>query len=556
VKILLHSLIIAAAAASGLAVGFALRVQRGSEPAASPAVTSASPGPAVPQAKPARGLNRRARVRPKDDSPLATQLERDLSMSSGVTRWLYWMEALEKAAPGDLPRLARLAQGDSTATRFVAARWVEVAPRHLFDTMMADMKSGRGLPDNELTTALFDEWPKRDPDAAIAALNETNVFGARWYWRARVAGALIEKDAERGLRLMSEWHIDSFGPRMTGVVKWAAANPRHAAEFTLEHPAGYASQLTMETIGKQWAKTDPAGALEFAASKPGEPGSALATSALKEWAGRDLNAAADWLASAEARTRHRLSAAFVEIWARQDANSALNWCEENLTGSALAQAVGGVVKGAAEKDVAAASALVAAMNPSPARAEAAAAVAQKWFPDLLSNETVKPEAIAWLAGLDGESVRRALDQIQWSWSTADPQSMAAFLNATDTEQLPLHTFTILARQFARTNPQDALEWASRLSADRALSAGGEAFAEWRSSQPEAAMKWLNDLPSDDARRQSYFESTIRSLAYHPQVAEQLAVMSVAERAVARGVIESMCLPEDRRARLLDLLKPR
>jgi len=171
-------------------------------------VTSASP--AVSLAKPVRVFTQRTGVRRNDDSPLATKLERDLSMSSGVTRWLYWLEALEKAAPADFPRLARLAQSNSIAMRFVAARWVEVDPRHMFDTLVAASNSGGGFPSDELATVLFQEWPKRDPEAVIAALNGAGDFGARGRWRRDVALAFVEQEVERGLRLMSEWHIENW----------------------------------------------------------------------------------------------------------------------------------------------------------------------------------------------------------------------------------------------------------------------------------------------------------------------------------------------------------
>ena len=70
------------------------------------------------------------------------------------------------------------------------------------------------------------------------------------------------------------------------------------------------------------------------------------------------------------------------------------------------------------------------------------------------------------------------------------------------------------------------------------------------------MKWLNGLSTADARREPFFQSAIRGLAYDPQAAEQLAAMTGSDRAAARNVIETMSLPEDRRARLLDMLKPR
>lgn len=546
-KIIFHSLVILIAAAIGLALGFAFRSKPPSAQSESPSESSL-----VRQSRSAFASKKRFVVRANDDSPLATQLERDLSMSSGVTRWLYWLEALEKAAPADFPRLARLAQGNATALRFVAARWAEMAPRHMFDTLLAESKNPRGFPLNELANLLFDEWPKRDPDGVIAALNGPEHSSVLSYWRSTVAANLCESDPERGLRMMAEWHIN-FGPRTTGIAKWAAANPRHAAEFALENPAGYASELAMETIGKEWANTDPAAALEFAAGKPGKLGYQLATAALKAWSERNLAEAGDWLANADTGTRNRFSAPFVEAWAKQDASGALSWCQENLNGTSLAQAVGGVLKGAAEKDVAAAAGLVAGMEPSSARAEGAVAVAKKWFPMMSSGKPIAPEAIAWLAGLDPLSTRRVLDQVTWGWATNDPKTMAAFL-AARSEDVPSHSYSVVAREMARLNPAETIEWATQLPGGRALSVGSEVFGEWRAAQPDAAMRWLNNLTADDPRREPYFQGAMRYLAYHPQAVEQLLAMSPAERANARSIIETMPLKEDYRARLLDVLK--
>jgi hypothetical protein len=428
----------------------------------------------------------------------------------------------------------------------------------VFDTLVEAAKSGRTMNKNmsQLSYLLFREWPKNDPEAAIAALKGPEDFAMRNSWRHDVAGTVIRQDAERGLQLFHEWSIENFGPYMNGVEKWAAVNPRHAAEYALAYPAGYASRLTLETIGKEWAKTDPVGALEFAGSKPGELSPTLAAAALKEWSGRNLHEAADWLAAADQATRNRLSSSFVESWAKQDANSALSWCEENLSGSGLAQAVGGVMKGAAEKDVAAAAALVTSLHPSPARTEAAVAVGKQWFPDRLGEDKrTAPEAVAWLTALDADCARKVIDEIQWSWGTCDPKSMATFL-ASSSEQFSASAYNIIARELARRNPLEGIEWASALPGNRGLSAGGDAFAEWRRSQPDAAMKWLNALPANDGRREPYFESAIRAIAWDAQSSAQLAALSEAERVTARRVIEGMKLPEDRRASLIGMLSGR
>jgi hypothetical protein len=496
-KLIFNSLLIIVAASLGLAVGFAFR----GKPKLSPSSPATPPLSETSKAA-AWKVNTQTNVASLDESPLTTKLERDLSMSSGVTRWLYWLDALEKAMPQDFPQLARLAQGNPTALQFVAARWAEVAPLHMFETIVAASKNGAGLPVNELASVLFREWTKRDPDAVIAALSGAQEFDNQWRgnWRRTVASYVFENDVERGLLLMARWRIENFGPDMKAVSKWAAADPLHAAEFTFRNPVGYAARMMIETVGKEWAKTDPAGALTFAMTKQGDLGSALAQSVVKEWAGRKLQDAADWLAAADARTRNRLSSPFVEMWARQDAAGALEWCAMNLSGSTLAEAAGSVLKGAAEKDLAGARAVVVAMNPSPARAEAAAAVAEKSLPHSVMAKGVPPETTAWMAGLDPQSLKRALDEVYWDWMQADSKSLAEFLKSCSTAQLPSRFYDNLAPRLARKNPLDALQWAAELRPEHALSAGSEAFAEWRRAQPEAAMKWLEALPSSDSRR--------------------------------------------------------
>lgn len=489
-----------------------------------------------------------------DDSPLATQLEKDLATSSRVAKWFHWMSVLEKAQPADFPRLMKLARNNPAVRQFVINRWVETAPRNLFDTLVAASKSGSDdLPINDLGYTLFNSWAKTDPDAAIAALSEGQNVGMRDAWRMNVATAVMDKDPERGLALMSDWHIENYGPNMNAVEKWAALNPNHAAEFALAHPAGYASQETMETIGKVWAKTDPAAGLAFATSQPGMLGAILASSILNQWAGKSLSDASDWLAAADEPTRNRLSPAFVEAWAKQDAMAALTWSQQNLQGTELMGAVGGAIKGAAQKDVVAAAALVTAMDPSEARANAAAEVADKWFPRFDTTDAVKPEALVWLSGLDAQSIKKAVDQVSWTWATADPKSMAQFLSSASSDEVSPFVDSRLAQNMARNDPHGALDWAASLPESRALPAGSDAFAQWEQSQPDSAMEWFNNLPANDPRRQPFLEKMVQTLAWSSQT-QQLSTLSDADQAAAQTIINKMGLPEDKRDRLLSSLK--
>lgn len=557
-RMVFNLLLVLAAAALGLAAGSALRSKRASSAPASTAAGLARS--VVSQGSRVEKSQNPLEIRPSDDSPLATKLERELAKASGVRRWLLWSEAVEKAAPSDFPRLARLAQDSPAALQFVAARWAEIAPRHLFDALTAATKGGPSLPVQELAQVLFAEWPKGDPEGAIAALSGPGNSGMRRAWQEAVATTVINNDIERGLRLFSEWHIESYMPfydERGPVPQWAAADPRHAAQVALQYPSTYLSQGVVKVIGEEWAKSDPVAALHFATGSGGQLGALLGTAALKTWAAQDLKKAADWMAAAGDPVRNRLSPGFVEAWAKKDTAGALAWSQENLSGSSLSQAVTAAVQGASVKQVAATAALIAGMDPSPARAAGALEVARQWFPMLggmagpSGEQTVGPQAVAWLQSLDPLSIKRVLDEETWSWATSDPDSMANFLLTMTNEAIGTWPETCLAQQMARRNPAEALDWAGRLPGNRALAAGSEAYAEWRSSQPEAATQWLNSLPADDPRREPFFQSAIRLLAYNPQASEQLAALTAPEQAAARAVIENMTsLPAERRERLL------
>lgn len=550
-KVLRITLSIAGGVALGLASGLLLRHLANHVAMAGPGSSS---GGLNDSGKLEPGKNGNQGVGPEEDSPLTARLAQNISMSSGVTRWLYWWDAIEKAGPADFPRLARLAQGNRIATRLVAERWAEVAPKQFFDALRAAAKDGSKL-SGDFADVLFSSWLKRDQPTVLAALSGAEDFPGRSEYRRQVATSIMESDPETALRVMSQWHIETYSPNMGAVKSWAAADPRHAAEFTLANPAGYVSREFMNIIGQAWAKVDPAQALGFASAQPGELASALAQTVLKNWAARDLSAAADWLSSADPATLNKFSPAFVEAWAKQDAAAALGWCESNLTGSTLVDAVKGVFNGAAQKDVAAAAALVAAMPAGPARSQAAAAVAEKWFPDGFANKAVPSETLDWLSSLDPDSIRKVVNNVSWRWVDNDPNGLATFLQAATNVDFPTYTYDNLAQSMARSDPAAALAWANRLPPGLALSAGSSAFGQWGRGQTDLAMQWLNQLPSDDPRRQPFFNNLLQQFAWDPEATDRFAQVAAGDPAAARSAIQGMALTPDRRAALLARLSP-
>src|SRR2546430_2544896 len=109
-------LVLGLAASLGVAAGFGIRNRHKRSEPNEPA-KSQTALPDAPKGKRTTGSNL------ADESPLTTKLEHDLSISTGVKKWLLWLEAVEKAGPADFPRLAKLAQGKPTAMQFLGARW-------------------------------------------------------------------------------------------------------------------------------------------------------------------------------------------------------------------------------------------------------------------------------------------------------------------------------------------------------------------------------------------------------------------------------------------------
>ena len=542
-KVIIATLLLVIAAALGLLVGKIFRSKPAILTLTSLEQTQTNPGPSNNLVSKTNALTQ--------PTSFASKLDFDLSMSTGVTKWLYWLEALEKAGLNDFPALYLKAKNNPQMTRLIALKWIEKNPRHCFDTLVLWTKAGNSRPANELSYTLFQEWTEKDPHGVIEAMTEEKSFINQ---RMSVSGMIVRTDPELGLKLMSEWRIDSYGPSQTGIAKWAAKNPLHAAQFAIAHPAGYATQMAMETIGREWAKINPAEALTFAASDTSSFKTFLGKSAMQAWAEKDLPAAAEWLGSAGAHEKNAYSPTLVQAWAKEDASSALRWCESNLAGQSLSSAIAGVCKGVAEKDVAAAAALVNEMNPSQARGFAAAAVAEKWLPEYSSNKPVPPELMQWLATLDSSTLGQVLESTSWRWIDRDPKSLADFLAAKPDPKIAAHVYGRVARELARRDPAEAMAWSDKLPGKHRITASADGFSEWQRHQYEPALKWLNNLPKEDERRSLFLQNTIQSIAYEVNSSHKLALLSPTDRPAARNVIENMKIPEDRKSSLLQALE--
>lgn len=556
------SLLIVIAAIAGLLAGFglrALRQQHGATAANAAAGNSASDQPGA-HATTGSAAHREANA-------LATKLKAELAVSDGVTRWLLWMTAVEKASPKDFPYLARMAKDIPGAVAILGTRWLEADPQGL---LKACMSGDPGFPAEELGELLFREWPKKDPEAVLAVLKASPLLPMGWQFQS--LETLFALRPEQALITMSELGLGGFGPSMGGVEKWIAADPRHAAEVALAHPCGYATAQVLMTLGKQWAKSDPQGALAFAATQTTTAGRQLANLLIKNWVESDPDKASDWFSKVDDETSRRLLPSFVEAWGKQDASSALQWCLANTKGGRQSDLIASLVKGSLQKSPDDAAALVVGMEASAARTKAAAAFAeavlhQGWWPNMVNHTPdgkAKPEAIAWLEQLDPAARKEAISTITWSWSEHDPQGFAEFLRSPAGQAASPDAMAAAAIALVRKQPLEAMALANEVPEASRQDALTETFSNWNRYQPEAAMDWLRKLPASDARRETFllgvvreavpFEAFANNAAASPETLrkaqQELARQLAASPAAAREQVRQLSLSADARARVM------
>ena len=545
-----------AGAAAGSGLGWLLR---GEAKAASPS-SAAAAGPApVSISNPASRTHALSAAREAKHSA-------SLAQQKGAMRWLYLLGAAETATAAEMPALVRAAKDYPGALRMLAARWAELDPRHMFDTLRGDYARLRGgvgdlSQDYRLTTALFEEWAKKDAAAAIAALSDQSALPGMQNLQFTLLNTMMKTDVVQGLKLLRQWNITNYTPDLKAVGPWVQKNPRAAAEAIFDGFTGAATSEMMKTLGETWAASDPAAAIAFAAERRGPGAVKFAASVMRTWAQQDFKSAmAHVTAQTDAITRAQLGVPLVEVWAKSDPPAALVWANENLKGEARASAAGSIVKTMAATDRNAAGEFIAGLEPGGGKDRAVNELMDSWLDNKWMNDGDKKEAAAalqWMAALpDAETRRKAMEQASWKLFFRAPEETIAFLNSPQGATAPPALMQQAARHLAQDNPASAMQWAQKLPEAQRHAAQENVLSEWISTRPDGAQEWVRQLPSGEQRNSS-ISSITAQLSWQSTAATKrwLESLPAADQATARKAIQiSPDVSSEHRAALEALLK--
>jgi hypothetical protein len=515
-----------------------------------------SAGPAAPSAKVDD-----APVPDTDDAiegPLATAYR----TATGAKRTLLLVSAAEHATAAEMSTLIRIARGDDAAVRMLAVRWAELDPSGMFNSLYADFllpdKSPGALPSRwVLSEVLFEEWPKKDLAAVIKALNDVPNFSGRDNMRMSLVNRSMKEDPETGLRLMGEWGIRNYMPDMKGLAAWTARDPQHAAEAVLKSASGYAGQEALKQVGKTWGQSDPAGALRFAGTLDAQARAKFAPEVMRTWAGKDLKAAAAFVsAQTDMSFRNSLAPGLVETWGKSEPSAALAWSQENLKGNARTEAIAGVIKAAAEKNLTTASQLVSDMEPGATQNRACASIFETWFAKGAKDPKEREAAFDWLASLPDAAARTAaLEKVQWDWMWREPEAVRDFIAGPHGMLASQNMINQVARNQVAKNPEAAMEWAGQLGPERTLEARNSVLESWLQIRPEAASEYARKLPAGP-ERESAIRTVTQTLIWQApdQTATWFHSLPTSDQTLVRQILDQNGIPADKRRQIDEALK--
>jgi hypothetical protein len=490
--------------------------------------------------------------------PIANALVESIRTGTGAKRWLQLLSTLENARAEDIPGLMHLVRNDPAMVRMLALRWAELDPHHMFGALYTDALLPDDSPDAlpsrwVLTDVLFERWARTDLPAFIKAMNDVPNFPGRLGWRHTAFNQTMKVDVERGLQLAREWNVSGYIPDMRSISAWAARDPRHAVQ-ALDGLSSHMASEALKEVGRTWAASDPEGGLRFAVSLEGDRRVVLGSEIVRQWARKNLQGAIAF-ANAEKDTtfRNTLAQGLVEAWGRVDPAAALAWSQENLSGPARGNVIGGLITSAAEKDLAKAGDLVAGMAPGAIQNQACAALFETWFE---KGADQREAAFAWLSSFsDRAATEEAFGRVEWNWLWKDPESVRAFISGPYGYMTSQSLLFRVGSDQGRKNPEAALAWADSLGGDLAAKARHAVVDGWLGVRPEGAADYVGKLPPG-SKRDSLVETVSLSLIYQSpiQAVSWYRQLSTAEQTHFRDMAEHSSLDPDARRKLQEAIK--
>ena len=334
------------------------------------------------------------------------------------------------------------------------------------------------LPFNERILAsvlLFGKWAEVDPTAAMAF---TDTMG--------IAGGFVRPTVLQG---------------------WASTDPVNAAKYYTENPAQFAMMNMMVggrggrggmgmqgpggIIAGEWAKQDPAGAMEWAKGLKTNSSEAM-TSVVSEIAKSDPKKAAEMAAAMDEGSRGSAYESIAKQWGASNFTEAQAWANSlpaDQRGKAMASAIAGLAQTSPEL----AATEIGKMTDMEARREAVPTVAKNY-----ARADVRG-SMDWLNSLDDNGAKQdSMREVMPIWAADDSGAAIGFIKGQTDPEVKNSAAETYIWSNRKSSVQEQLEVVEMISDEGSKSrTTGIVAARWMQKDKEAATQFINGSAAID-----------------------------------------------------------
>lgn len=364
--------------------------------------------------------------------------------------------------------------------------------------------------------SLFFTWARMDPTASQAAAEAlpphlrqiagsaylTALNGMDIAQRERLAQAfgLQSPPLDTSMSFQDNWNalvsLGTGGSRQrqlqTLISRWSSADPEAAWQAAASLTDPRMKSRLQQQVGYRWAQADPEAAIElFLSDRSGTLGDDVIQYAFSQLAATDTNAAFLKLDSLPARLRQSAQLGMARSVIENNRSQVLSWIDGST-------------------DDGFKRSLYQTLLESSLRADATS-VDLAWIDQLKPEDALSAEsyAISALASSQPEATARRVEQIN------DPARRSAAI-------------TQLSRRWAQRDGQAAADWLNQVGGAERADTTRNLIRGWASSDLPGAMRYLERLPSGEARDDGWL-TVIRSARSASEIERALASIEAPEK---------------------------
>jgi hypothetical protein len=304
----------------------------------------------------------------------------------------------------------------------------------------------------------------------------------------------IRKDPTAAIEWFSTFEDEKLrSPLLRAMIsQWAAFDPKSAAEFSSKLEEKERMEA-WSSIASKWISINPSEALTWLATLAKETSSKLMTDAILKWSDRDPMAAAQY-----ALDKPELNDSLMNLASKlfiSDSDGALRWAENIRDPQKRLLVLDGIFGQWMKQDITAAAQYLIGLSSDPAQPQLASKLINKWAVEDIQSAT------AWAQTLSGPTRTSAMSQLISRWMRFDEAAAAAFGMNLPPEELGSSAQAI-AGYLVRTNPQQALDWISKLPAGPTQTSAIDGLkSEWTRMNFATASPLIDAIPESAIRTQ-------------------------------------------------------